>query len=59
MKYINQQSCLVSTQEQIGICDIYVAFERHICCWHIYAHSIINKVEGIFFLLFMCSNVGS
>ena len=59
MRYINQHSCLIPTLEQIGICDICVAFERHICCWYIYAYNIINKVEVHCFFIFMCSNVGS
>ena len=27
-----------------GIYGIYVIFEGHICCWHMYSYSMVNKV---------------
>ena len=27
----------------IGICDVYVALEGYICCWHIYGNNMVIK----------------
>ena len=36
----------------------HVAFVGHICCWHIYGTSMLNKCVILLFLTDMCSNVG-
>ena len=37
-------SCLISAYDVIGINGLFVAFEEHIYCWHIYNHSLLDKV---------------
>ena len=38
---------------------VYVAFERHIYCWHIHGNSTVNKSYILLFCFSdICSNVG-
>ena len=54
MRYIYWHSCLISAHEVICICGLNVAFKGNICCWHIYAYSMINKV-AVPCSLFVCA----
>ena len=47
--------CLISTHDAIGICGIYVTFEGHVCCWHIYGNSMVNKSLLFCFVLLVCA----
>ena len=40
---IHRYRSLISVHEVIGICRIFMAFEGHICCWHIYGYNILYK----------------
>ena len=53
MKYMYCHSCMISTCELIGICGIYMAFQRHICYWYIAGNSVITKGCSIYF--FICA----
>ena len=55
MRFIYWHICLISTCELIGICDMQMAFEGHICCWHICDSSIVNKSCSVFFVLLICA----
>ena len=43
----------MSVHKIIGICGISVAFEGHICCWHIYGNCMVNRVGGYLFIYYM------
>ena len=45
MRRIYWYSCLVSAHELIYVCDIYVAFEGHICLRHIHGSTVVHKKE--------------
>ena len=38
-------SFLISAHELIDIYHIFLVFEGHICCWHIYGNSMVLKVS--------------
>ena len=38
-------------------CTMLIAFVGHICCWHIFCHSIVNVCCIFWFLTDVCSNV--
>ena len=48
----------INAQWVIWACDIYVAFEGFIYCWHIFYSSIVNKYCSHWFLMDFCDNVG-
>ena len=45
----------MSLHELFGISGIYVAFERHICCWNIYAHIMLSKSWNLLGFLLVCA----
>ena len=56
---IDLHSSLTFVHEVIGTSGISMAFEGHICCWHLYGYSMVNKVRVCWFFTFICCNVGS
>ena len=41
MRYTYYYSCLIAAHEVIGLCGIFVTFERHICYWHMYGNNVV------------------
>ena len=40
IRYVYRHTCLICAHEIIGICSISIAFEGHICYWHIHGYSM-------------------
>ena len=54
MKHMYWHICLISAHEVIWLCDIYVAFEGYICCWHIYGNCMVGKSCSLI-LTYICA----
>ena len=48
-------SGLIHAHILIDICGIYVVFDGHICCWHIYSNSIVIESGSLLFLWLVCA----
>ena len=60
MKFIYWHGSLISAYEVVVMCGIYVVFEGHIYCWHIYGiRMFIEGCNLLFFGLVCCRNVRS
>ena len=46
---------VIYSHKVIGICGIYMAFEGHICCRHIYGYEMLNKVVVCCYFLLVCA----
>ena len=40
-------------------CSIFLVFEGHLCCWHIFCSSMVNKSYGLLIFNSCVHNVGS